>query len=86
VSAISDPGMPGRGWEIFFGIISVIAGVVVLAYPFDSIVTLAWVVGIWLIVLGVFEMVSAFGIRKAGKGVAEVKQKLTAPPPAQPAG
>jgi uncharacterized membrane protein HdeD (DUF308 family) len=86
VSAISDPGMPGRGWEIFFGIISVIAGVVVLAYPFDSIVTLAWVVGIWLIVLGVFEMFSAFGIRKAGKGVAEVKQKLTAPPPAQPAG
>jgi uncharacterized membrane protein HdeD (DUF308 family) len=86
VSAISDPGMPGRGWEIFFGIISVIAGVVVLAYPFGSIVTLAWVVGIWLIVLGVFELVSAFGIRKASKNVAAVKEKLTTPPPAEPVG
>jgi len=86
VSAISDPGMPGRGWEIFFGIISVIAGIVVLAYPFSSIVTLAWVVGIWLIVLGVFEVVSAFGIRKASKNVAAVKEKLITPPPAEPVG
>lgn len=70
-SAISDPVLPGRGWTIFFGIISIIAGIVVLAYPFDSIVTLALVAGIWLIVLGVFEIISAFGIRKAGKTVKE---------------
>jgi len=62
---------PGRGWRIFFGIIRIIAGIVVLAYPFDSIVTLALVAGIWLIVLGVFEIISAFGIRKAGKTVKE---------------
>jgi uncharacterized membrane protein HdeD (DUF308 family) len=86
VSAISDPTLPGRGWEIFIGVISLIAGVVMLASPFDSIATLTIVVGVWLIVIGVFEAVSAFGIRKAGKDVAEVKQKLTAPPPAQPAG
>jgi uncharacterized membrane protein HdeD (DUF308 family) len=65
-SAINDPVLPGRGWTIFFGIISVLAGIVVLAYPFDSIVTLALVAGIWLIILGVVEIVSAFGIRKAG--------------------
>ena len=47
------------------------AGIVVVAYPFDSIVTLALVAGIWLIVLGVFEIISAFGIRKAGKTVKE---------------
>jgi uncharacterized membrane protein HdeD (DUF308 family) len=86
VSAISDPTLPGRGWEIFIGVISLIAGVVMLASPFDSIATLTIVVGVWLIVIGVFEAVSAFGIRKAGKDVAEVKQKLTAPPPVQPAG
>ena len=40
-----------------------LAGVVVLAYPFDSIVTLALVVGIWLIILGVAEVISAFGMR-----------------------
>ena len=36
VSAISDPTLPGRGWEIFIGVISLIAGVVMLASPFES--------------------------------------------------
>ena len=40
VSAISDPTLPGRGWEIFFGVITMIAGVIVLASPFESIATL----------------------------------------------
>src|SRR6187200_3363687 len=42
-TAISDPAFPGRGWEIFFGIISILAGIVVLAWPYESIVTLALV-------------------------------------------
>ena len=67
VSAISDPTVPGRWWEIFIGGISLVAGVVMLASPFESIATLTIVVGIWLIVIGVFEAVSAFGIRKASK-------------------
>jgi uncharacterized membrane protein HdeD (DUF308 family) len=70
VSAISDPTLPGRWWEIFIGGISLVAGVVMLASPFESIATLTFVVGIWLIVIGVFEVVSAFGIRKAGKDLA----------------
>jgi len=68
VSAISDPTLPGRWWEIFIGGISLVAGVIMLASPFESIATLTIVVGIWLIVIGVFEAVSAFGIRKASKG------------------
>jgi uncharacterized membrane protein HdeD (DUF308 family) len=70
VSAISDPTLPGRWWEIFIGGITLLAGVIVLASPFESIATLTLVVGIWLIVIGVFEAVSAFGIRKAGKELA----------------
>jgi uncharacterized membrane protein HdeD (DUF308 family) len=65
VSAISDPTLPGRAWNIFFGIISLIAGVVVLASPFQSLATLAFVVGIWLVVLGVMEVAAAIGMRKA---------------------
>jgi uncharacterized membrane protein HdeD (DUF308 family) len=68
-SAISDPALPGRGWAIFFGAISIIAGIVVLAYPFDSIVTLALVVGIWLIIVGVMEIISGFGMRSDAKKV-----------------
>jgi len=71
VSAISDADLPGRGWHIFIGVISLIAGVVVLASPFESIFTLALVVGIWLIVIGVFEIASAFGIRKGAKSPSE---------------
>ncbi|MEE6176706.1 HdeD family acid-resistance protein [Mycobacterium sp. 050134] len=67
VSAISDPILPGRGWSIFVGLISLLAGIVVLASPFESIVTLALVVGVWFVVIGVFEIVSSFGIRKASK-------------------
>ena len=71
VSAISDPTLPGRGWNIFVGAISLIAGVVIMASPFESIQTLALVVGIWLVVLGVMEVVAAIAIRKAGGKVAE---------------
>ena len=67
ISAISDPTLPGRGWSIFIGLISLLAGIIVLASPFASIVTLALVVGVWFVVIGVFEVVSSFGIRKASK-------------------
>jgi uncharacterized membrane protein HdeD (DUF308 family) len=67
ISAISDPNLPGRAWEIFVGVISLLAGIVVLASPFASIVTLAIVVGVWFVVIGVFEIVSSFRIRKASQ-------------------
>ncbi|EJZ10169.1 HdeD family acid-resistance protein [Mycolicibacterium vaccae] len=76
VSAISDPLLPGRGWEIFIGVISLIAGVIMLAAPFESLTTLTLVVGIWLIVIGVFEVISAFGIRSANKKVDAVRRDV----------
>ncbi|MEZ0339600.1 HdeD family acid-resistance protein [Mycobacterium sp. pV006] len=77
VSAISDPSLPGRAWEIFIGVISLIAGVVMMAAPFESLATLTLVVGIWLIVLGVFEVVSAFGVRKESKKLADRTHEAT---------
>lgn len=67
ISAISDPDLPGRLWHIFIGVISLLAGIVMIASPIASLDILALVVAIWLIVLGVFEIVSAFGIRNASK-------------------
>ncbi|MFC8382007.1 HdeD family acid-resistance protein [Nocardia sp. NPDC056952] len=63
-AAISESGVPGRGWQIFYGIISALAGVVLIVWPISSIATLVWVVGIFLIVIGVMEVITAFGIRK----------------------
>lgn len=64
-SAISDPTLPGRGWNIFFGVVTLIAGLIMMASPLESLVTLTLVVGVWLIVSGVFEAMSAFAMRKA---------------------
>jgi uncharacterized membrane protein HdeD (DUF308 family) len=68
-AAISDSSTPSRGWEIFIGVVTLIAGVIVLAYPFESLPTLIWVTGIWLVVIGVMEIIASFGIRKAGNEV-----------------
>jgi uncharacterized membrane protein HdeD (DUF308 family) len=57
----------GRGWNIFGGIIMLIGGFVVLLWPGISLVTLAWVTGIWLIVSGIFEIIAAFRLRKMAK-------------------
>jgi uncharacterized membrane protein HdeD (DUF308 family) len=65
ISAISDPHLPGRGWQIFVGLISLLAGIVMIGSPFESLAILTLIVGIWLIVIGVFEILSSFGIRSA---------------------
>ena len=75
--AISYPALPGRGWYILLGIISVIAGVVVLAWPFDSIVVLALVTGFWLVVIGIAEIIASFDARRAGKAVEHGINKIT---------
>jgi uncharacterized membrane protein HdeD (DUF308 family) len=64
VAAISDAERSTRGWDIFFGIMSVLAGIIMLLVPFTSIVTLAVVTGAFLVALGVFEIVSAFRARR----------------------
>jgi uncharacterized membrane protein HdeD (DUF308 family) len=65
-TALAHRGMPGRGWTVFMGLLSVVAGLVVLAYPGISLATLAVVLGIWLLVLGVMEVVLAFQLRSLG--------------------
>jgi uncharacterized membrane protein HdeD (DUF308 family) len=63
-SGISDRGDSGRGLAIVTGIVTILAGIVTLAWPFDSIATLTLVVGIWLVVIGLFEIAGAFAVRR----------------------
>ena len=62
--AISNKELPGRGWSIFYGVTSVIAGLVVMVWPFDSVVMLALYTGIMLVVIGMAQVVSSLGTRK----------------------
>ena len=71
-TALSHRGMQGRGWTIFMGLLSIVAGVVVLVYPGISLATLAIVLGLWLLLFGVMEIVLAFRLRSAGHAAARV--------------
>ena len=63
--AIAFSGGTGerRGWWIFFGLISLIAGIVVVAVPTTTV--LAVLVGIWFIAEGLVEIVGGFMQRHA---------------------
>src|SRR5271157_159253 len=74
--AISDRLLPARGWHTFLGILTVIAGMVVLAWPVDSIVVLAIVAGAWLVVIGIFQIIWAFQARKDARTVEDSVERL----------
>lgn len=59
----------GRGWAIFSGIVYLIAGIWLVAVPL-AVAVFVWVVGIWLVVLGLFEIISAFQVKSAARKLA----------------
>jgi uncharacterized membrane protein HdeD (DUF308 family) len=75
----SLPALPGRFWYIVTGVVSMIAGGVVVGWPFDSIVALDIVSGVWLVLIGLLQIVQAFRIRKDAK-----KIRRTLDPVAEP--
>ncbi len=62
-TALSHRNMQGRGWTAVTGILSVLAGFVVLVYPAISLLVLVVVLSVWLLVLGAIQIVLAFQIR-----------------------
>ncbi|MFE1878288.1 HdeD family acid-resistance protein [Streptomyces diastatochromogenes] len=69
LAAASDSRMPARGWQIFLGIVTFIAGIVLIDSPFESVAVLTLVGGWWLVVVGVVEIVTAFRIRGRARQV-----------------
>jgi uncharacterized membrane protein HdeD (DUF308 family) len=64
ISGAEYRGMPSRGWTIFSGILSVIAGLILLVWPAISVLTLAILAGIWLLVIGFMQLGIAFQLRR----------------------
>ncbi len=56
------------GWVLFFGIVSVIAGILVTADPGQSLVFIAILFGAWLFVSGIFRLVEAIADRDDSGG------------------
>jgi uncharacterized membrane protein HdeD (DUF308 family) len=65
--AIEVKDLPARGWYIFGGILTVIAGVVTIVWPISSIAVLAIVAGVWLVLIGTTEIVWALSARRTVK-------------------
>ena len=75
--AISFKELPERGWYIFLGVLTVIAGVVMLVWPISSIVVLSIIAGVWLVVIGTTEIVWAVNVRSDTKKVERGVESLT---------
>jgi uncharacterized membrane protein HdeD (DUF308 family) len=65
IGGISGGVREGRGWWIAFGAISLVAGIVVTVTPASSLNVLAVLLGIWFIIMGVFEIIGGFMLRHA---------------------
>jgi uncharacterized membrane protein HdeD (DUF308 family) len=64
-SALTDRGAPHRGMAVTSGVISFIAGVVLLSYPINSAFALALLLGIMLIVVGALGAAGSLELRAA---------------------
>jgi uncharacterized membrane protein HdeD (DUF308 family) len=64
--ALSHREMANRGWSAVMGILSIFAGIIVLAYPGISLLVLAVVLSVWLLFYGVMEITLAVRIRSVG--------------------
>jgi uncharacterized membrane protein HdeD (DUF308 family) len=70
VSALVESFSPDRergvsGWTVFFGFISLIAGIVVVSAPIASVTTLTVFMGIWFMIMGITEIIGSFITRRA---------------------
>jgi uncharacterized membrane protein HdeD (DUF308 family) len=64
IGGIADGAREGRAWWITFGVVSLIAGIVVTATPVSSLTVLAVLLGIWFIIMGIFEIIGGLMLRR----------------------
>jgi uncharacterized membrane protein HdeD (DUF308 family) len=64
IGGISSDAREGRAWWIAFGVISLIAGIVVAATPASSLTFLAVLLGIWFVIMGIFEIIGGLMLRR----------------------
>jgi uncharacterized membrane protein HdeD (DUF308 family) len=67
IVSLSGGAREGGGWWIFFGIFSLVGGIVIIAVPTESVKVLAVLIGIWFIFQGLFEIAGGLRIRQAAR-------------------
>jgi uncharacterized membrane protein HdeD (DUF308 family) len=54
------------GWSVFTGVVSILAGVVAIAWPLITAVALLYVIAFWAMLAGVTSVLGSLALRKAG--------------------
>jgi uncharacterized membrane protein HdeD (DUF308 family) len=52
--------VPGWGWELVSGLVSIGAGIAVIVWPGITLFVIAIVAGVWMIVIGFMRLIAAF--------------------------
>lgn len=60
-----------KGWSVFYGLISIVSGVLLIVLPLVGIVALWWLAGVTMLVLGIVQIVRAFSIKPQKFAVGE---------------
>jgi uncharacterized membrane protein HdeD (DUF308 family) len=63
IGGVAGDVREGRAWWIAFGVVSIIAGLVVVSAPASSLNVLAVLLGIWFVIMGIFEIIGALMLR-----------------------
>jgi uncharacterized membrane protein HdeD (DUF308 family) len=64
ISSIADSTMRDRGLVTFGAAITIVAGIVVLAWPGPTITVIAWIAGVYLIAFGLMICYTALRLRR----------------------
>ncbi len=67
IGSIADSSRDRRWLGVFGGLLSIAAGIVVVAWPAPTVTVIAWIAGLYLITFGLFLCVSAFQLRRLTK-------------------
>ncbi|MFV0525162.1 MAG: HdeD family acid-resistance protein [Acidimicrobiales bacterium] len=61
--AAFEKGISGglRFWLLFSAVVGILAGILAIFRPGISMAAIAWVLGVWMLVRGIFEIVAAIG-------------------------
>ena len=83
-TAFSNRDASGRGWLLAMAIVSIVAGVLLLAIPGLSLVVMVFLIGAWLIFFGVLQTALALRLRSAthsarGWGRDDARSHVTTP-------
>jgi uncharacterized membrane protein HdeD (DUF308 family) len=61
--------MVGAIWMGVGGLLSVVFGILLIAFPGDGLVSLVWLVGLWAVVFGISSLGLAYDLRQINKAV-----------------